>query len=150
MGALNLTKKRCADCGLKVPTCGLPGDKRRRWCDACARNHEGARSMLSPPQLGCEDCHLKQRPTYGLPSEWRRRWCATCAKAHAGARDLTSRLRKDCGLKQPIFGIPSEGRQRRWCAACAVIMLVGRTIRITVSIIMIKHLILHCHASIWA
>jgi hypothetical protein len=24
-----------------------------------------------------------------------------------------------CGLKQPNFGLPAEGKKRRWCAGCA-------------------------------
>jgi hypothetical protein len=77
----NRTKqKKCEDCGLKQPSCGLPTEGKRWWCGGCAKGHVGAADLVSKK---CEDCGLKQA-SCGLPSEWKRRWCGGCAKGHAG------------------------------------------------------------------
>jgi hypothetical protein len=69
----------------------------------------------------------RQQEVRGLPAEgvnvWAAgagapRWCSGCAKGHAGAVDVVSKKCEGCGLKQPHFGLPAEGR-KRWCSGCA-------------------------------
>ena len=33
--------------------------------------------------------------------------------------DVVSKKCEGCGLKQPMFGLPGEGKKRRWCSGCA-------------------------------
>jgi hypothetical protein len=78
----------------------------------------------------CEGCGLEHQE-YGLASEGKKRWCSGCGeiKSEEGAlqklceeeRKNAVRERKNmcegCGLKQPNYGLASEGK-RRWCTGC--------------------------------
>ena len=122
-------QKMCEGCGLKQPSHFLPGERRKRWCGGCAA--AGGGGGVSLPRKICWGCGLKM-PNYGLSADRRKRWCGGCAKAADGrgaAKDVRgsgserfARQRKmceGCGLKQPTFGLPAEGRKARWCAGCA-------------------------------
>ena len=84
--AVYVSKKKCEDCQLKLPSFGLPGDgKKRRWCFGCAKGHAGAVDVANKK---CEGCGLKQ-PSFRLLGDGKTfRWCSGCAKGHAGAVDV--------------------------------------------------------------
>ena len=90
----------CEDCEAKHAGCGLGTDKKRRWCGACAKAHEGAMYLISGPKM-CEDCEAKHAG-FGLPAEKKRRWCGACAKSHEGAINLkpSRRARRQMASKQ--------------------------------------------------
>ena len=71
--AVDLLGKMCEDCNLKHPVFGLPGEKTRRWCASCAKQHPGAADLANKK---CEDCKMTQ-PKYGLPGERKGSWCAS-------------------------------------------------------------------------
>lgn len=37
-----LPRKMCEGCASKLPSYGLPAERRKRWCSACAHAHHGA------------------------------------------------------------------------------------------------------------
>ena len=41
VGAVEVKNKKCEDCGMKQPSCGLPDDRRRRWCKPCSEARAG-------------------------------------------------------------------------------------------------------------
>ena len=85
-----LQPKMCEGCGLKVPSYGLPRERRKRWCAGYAAA-EGSGTVSLAQQKMCEGCGLKQ-PHYGLPAERWRRWCGGCAAAEgSGAVSLNQR-----------------------------------------------------------
>ena len=47
--------ERCEDCQLKQPTCGLPSERRRRWCFGCSKAHTGAVGQRSLSAPGASD-----------------------------------------------------------------------------------------------
>ena len=115
-------RKKCEDCQLKGPSCGLPAEGKARWCGGCAKGHAGAVAVVSKK---CEGCQLKG-PSFGLRQPWHAaahgegRWCSGCAKGQAGAVNVVSKKCEGCQLKGPSFGLPAEGRIKwRWCAGCA-------------------------------
>ena len=57
--------KLCKGCGLKAPSYGLPGERRKRWCAGCAAA-EGSGAVHLGKKKKCEGCGLKQ-PNFGLP-----------------------------------------------------------------------------------
>ena len=104
----------CEDCRLKQPNCGLPSERRRRWCATCAKAHAGARDLTF---RRCEDCGLKQ-PSYGLIEEGlRRRWCSRCAGAHEGAR---SRGRGRPDRRRDIVAATGSQAPVAACQDCAL------------------------------
>ena len=62
----------CEDCEAKHASFGLGAEKKRRWCGACAKAHDGAMYLVSGPKM-CEDCEAKHAG-FGLPAEKKRRW----------------------------------------------------------------------------
>eukprot|EP01051_Picozoa_sp_SAG22_P016417 SAG22_NODE_2315_length_2729_cov_75.033080_3_plen_44_part_00 len=38
-------QKMCEDCGLKMPTYGLPAEGKKRWCVGCSKQKGGAVSL---------------------------------------------------------------------------------------------------------
>ena len=70
--------KMCEDCEAKHAGFGLGTEKKRRWCGACAKAHDGAMCLVS--RRMCEDCEAKHAG-FGLGTDKKRRWCGACAKA---------------------------------------------------------------------
>ena len=62
-----------------MPTYGLPGERKMRWCGGCA-TADGREAVSLRQRKMCEGCGLK-RPHYGLPGERKKRWCSSCATA---------------------------------------------------------------------
>ena len=110
-------RKKCEDCGLKVPSFGLESERKVRWCHRCSETHAGSVSLPGKVKL-CEDCGLKH-PNFGMvDGERKARWCSGCGKAHGAVSLRKRRQCEDCGLKVPNFGLESE-RKVRWCGPCA-------------------------------
>jgi hypothetical protein len=72
--AANIVSKRCEDCGVKSAGFSLQGERKRRWCGACAKSHPGT----VPHGKLCDDCNQKV-PVWGLRTEQKKRWCGDCA-----------------------------------------------------------------------
>eukprot|EP01051_Picozoa_sp_SAG22_P010355 SAG22_NODE_928_length_6464_cov_2.852789_1_plen_230_part_00 len=107
----------CEDCGLKHSSFGLPEEKKRRWCGACAKNHPGTK-CLAGKSKSCEDCGLKL-PSYGMESDRKMKWCGACSKKYEGSVCLRKqKMCEGCGLKHTSFGLPAE-KKIRWCLACS-------------------------------
>ena len=52
---------------------GLAGERKRRWCAACAKSHPEAIDITNKR---CEDC-TKAEARFGLAEEGKKRWCHT-------------------------------------------------------------------------
>ena len=60
-------------CFSQVPSFGLPGDPRKRWCGPCAKQHPTA---VNHGAKRCEGDGCAKGPTYGLPDDLNAiRWC---------------------------------------------------------------------------
>ena len=64
----------------------------------------------------CIKCKVKAS-YHGLLDDGKILWCGACAPA--GSVDMVSKKCEDCGLRQPSFGLASEGKKKRWCGSCA-------------------------------
>jgi hypothetical protein len=116
-GAVDVDRKKCEGCQLKLPSFGLPAEGKRRWCSGCAKGHAGVVDFYGSQK--CEDCQLKM-PSFGLPGEGKqRRWCGGCAKAHKGVQNNKKKKCEGCGLNVARIGLSSDGKKRRWCVDCA-------------------------------
>ena len=102
---VSLTGKRCA-CG-KAASYGLPSDRKRLWCGACAKVHGG---ILLQNHKMCEDCHTKHAH-YGLPNE-KSKWCSGCGKRHGAVIVYKPKLCEDCKTKRAHYGIESDRKAR--------------------------------------
>ena len=113
-------KKLCEGCNEKLPTWGLPKQK-KRWCRVCGLKQPGAVNLNKVPI--CEDCR-KCDPTMCMPGERRRRWCANCGpKHHPGSIKLqTLPMCVVCKDRRANYTHSSDNpRKRRWCLACSKI-----------------------------
>jgi hypothetical protein len=104
----------CEGCHDKQPSFGLEADGVNRWCSGCAKQHPGARDVVSKM---CEDCHDKQ-PRYGLEANGVKHRCFGCAKQHPGAKNVATKMCEGCHANQPNFGLEAD-RVKRWCVGCA-------------------------------
>ena len=43
---MDVSKKRCTDCKLRVPTFGLIEEGKVQWCAGCAKAHHGAHNLI--------------------------------------------------------------------------------------------------------
>ena len=102
---VSLTGKRCA-CG-KAASYGLPSDRKRLWCGACAKVHGG---ILLQNHKMCEDCHTKHAH-YGLPNE-KSKWCSGCGKRHGAVIVYKPKLCEDCKSKRAHYGIEADRKAR--------------------------------------
>jgi hypothetical protein len=83
----------CEICGKRQGSCGLPDERRVRWCGACVASQVGeAAKGVRLGAIMCEVCNLKQAsygesgpPPNGFKMQ-RKRWCAPCGKANNGQR----------------------------------------------------------------
>eukprot|EP00951_Prasinocladus_malaysianus_P017152 scaffold134975_cov35-Prasinocladus_malaysianus.AAC.1 len=65
---MNVVKRLC-ECGARVPTFGLPGEKSTaaRWCSRCPSKSPDAVDVVTSRRCRCG----ASTPSYGLPGETR-------------------------------------------------------------------------------
>ena len=119
-------RKMCEGCGLKVPSYGLPAERRRRWCSGCAKA-EGKGAVRARAERGPEARAVAAAQAQGNQREASARELLGNARAAQKRRcegrgaanlDQQRKMCEGCGLKTPKYGLPAE-RKRRWCAGCA-------------------------------
>lgn len=108
----------CTDCGVKHASFGTKGDRKRRWCGACAKSN-GYSNAVNVNAKMCEDCGAKIA-SFGTHNDQKKRWCSSCAKTkqHTGAQYLGKRyMCEDCNKKRAAWG-DGTNKKRRWCGSC--------------------------------
>ena len=141
--------KMCEGCRAKQASFGLPVDRKRRWCGACAKPagavdlHTNKMCVISPGSMGetldgrngrisvsdqphpscrCESCG-NTSANFGMPNERKRRWCSVCAKQHAG----TASHRRCCRSAALTSAAPNRWRAGAVDRAAASFSLVPRS-----------------------
>ena len=100
-GSSPRSRPPCEECLVKDPSFGDAKERKRRWCNTCAKLHPGA--VLLKKRSPCEDC-LDKDPSFGLELDRKRRWCHGCALKHEGAVCL----KKSGGKNGAQFGRPVQ------------------------------------------
>jgi hypothetical protein len=118
--------RMCEGCGLRHPHFGYPNERKKRWCQGCSQQFEGAERLCKGKM--CADCG-KTTASMGPSGTRHKTWCGPCGHKHPGAVSMARhKMCEDCGLKGPTFGLRAPGQVsktsasswRRWCAGCKV------------------------------
>lgn len=98
-------------CGKSIPSFGLQGDARPRWCLKCPSKPREALNIVSRKCV----CGKKQ-PLFGIPGDPRARWCKVCPSRPEEAVNIVG-PKCFCGKARPVFGLLGSS-QAQWCKTC--------------------------------